>query len=122
MVKVKYYGDEGQLLCLRVFPWYQEIYEIEFVVVDMFCVRLKNDKRKVRVFYIWDPEEWVEVAVCEKFFPARLGNNVYSDGSGLFATANQWTDSVEIFQVSNKSRLGEVRLKNYKSLTNVFFT
>lgn len=102
---------------LKIFPWYHEIYEIEFYVVDLFCVRLKNDKKKVRVFFIYDPEGYVEVPVCEKFFAARAGNNVYSDDSGVFATMNQWAESVEVFSLKDKCRLVEIRLNNYKQLT-----
>lgn len=56
MVKIKYFDMSGELLYVRVWPWYQDMYgDIQFVVVDMFCVRIKQDKKKVRVFYIDDP-------------------------------------------------------------------
>ena len=94
MIKVKYYSTSGKLIKLEVFPWYHEMYEIEFAVVDLFCVRIKQDTRKVRVFFISDPENYVEVGICDRFIPARLGNNVYSDGSGLFASVNRWAGVV----------------------------
>jgi hypothetical protein len=67
------------------------LYEIEFCVVDLFCVKLKKGgKFQVRVFYIDDPESYLEIGPCQKFYPAKIGNTVYSDQSGIFAISNHW--------------------------------
>lgn len=75
------------------------------MVVDLFCVRIKNERRKVRVFFIYEPENYVEVAICDRFVPARLGNNVYSDGSGVFACVDNWNGVVSVYQLPNSKKL-----------------
>lgn len=122
MVKVKSYSLNGDFFELKIFPWYQDLYEIQFSVIDLFCVRLKKEKKKVRVFYIDDPENYIEIYPCDKYFPAKIGNGVTSDGSGLFAITNQWAESVDIYQFPNQDKITEIKLHHYKHLSDVFFS
>jgi hypothetical protein len=121
MVKVKYYSLNGELMFVRVFPWEHQQFEIEFDVVDLFCVRHRKEKGRVRVFYIDSPENYIEIAQCDKFFPAKLGRNVYSDGSGYFAVKNSYRGCLEVYSLIAKYRTTEIRLKDDRELSDVFF-
>lgn len=84
---------------VNIYPWYHELYEIEYTCVDLFCVRLKNNKNMVRVFYIYEPEDYVEIGHCRGFYPAKLGNNKLTDGSGLFAVADDWAEKIYVYNI-----------------------
>jgi hypothetical protein len=73
---------------------------------------LANAKNRIRVFYIDDSEEYVQIDDVEKFFPAKGGNNVYSDESGVFAVRGGKGGKVDVYELGNKCKIREIKIKN----------
>ena len=103
LIKAKIYKRVNgvyKMLTVRVFPWKQEeMGEILFATVDLLCVRLKKKQMVVRVFLIHEADQYIDVGLCDKFFPARYGFNPQTDGSGVFALTDQYTSCVNVYSL-----------------------
>jgi len=67
-----------------------------------------RDKTRVRVFYIYSPEAYVEISVSSinwKIWVSKKGCNNFSDESGIFGFYHQRENTLDVFNLHSKERL-----------------
>lgn len=57
-----------------------------------------------------------------KFYPAKLGYNNYSDGSGVFAIGEDWTYTLSVYSLRDKSKISQIKTEKYKQINKILFS
>jgi hypothetical protein len=104
---LKYYSlPLGRLRYAQNFKWEKEYGMIRADTLDLISVSYRGNL--IRAFYVHAPHEFIEIKQPEHewfIFVSKLGFNVLSDGSGVFAIGGKNTPALTIYNLHTKEKI-----------------
>lgn len=114
MILKHYSLPSGELQFVRHFKWEKSYGTVRLDTLDIISAPL--GLRLLRVFYIYAPHDYFELMQPDIdwfVFVSKWGNNILSDGSGLFALGGFNRDEFDIYNLKTKSKIAAIRFSKF---------